>query len=93
MAMSYKPQNGDVKLDGVTVYPYDYKSMVLSIKSTDYVISADGSTVTCFLTLENDVVISGVFEQHYNKNEELFKTNAYNKARERAFELGYKTGL
>lgn len=93
MAFSYKPQNGFDTAGhetGVTSYPYDYKQNQQTIVSTTYQTEKDGGVVTCFIKLSNDVIVSGVHEQFENINIELFKGLAYQKAIDRAEQLGYK---
>jgi len=86
MAINTNKQSG---LDA-TVYPFDYQRHPQAIESVDYVVSANGANVTCFIKLSAGVTITGVHEQFHDKNEDIFKNKAYNQAIERAESLGYK---
>jgi len=99
MAMNYKPQNGDVKTAGPTLYPYEYEAHVLTIKNVSYAVEnngtpeGEGARVFCIMELSNDVLITGSHEQYEKKNADYFKQLAYANAIERAESFGYKLSI
>lgn len=86
MAINYKPFDGKAK---ATEYPFVYPGHAKAIKEVAYDVSKGGKVVTCFITLSNGLIVSGVHEQHHDINEEVFKQLAYQQAIDRAEQHGY----